>query len=244
MVFVKKSNYAFISKEIDSKFGLNIEEMFKYGLHFGHRVSRCNPKMKKNIFGVRNTVHIINLEKTAESFEKALSHIQDLISSDKSLMIVGTKIQMQDLVKDLADKFDLPYVVNRWLGGTFTNFEVIKKRVDYFKDLEKKKESKELEKYTKKERIKINKELEDLKAKFEGIRNLDKLPDAIFVLDVIKDKLAVKEAKDKGIEVIGIVDTNIDPDLVDFPIFANDDAITSVKYILGKVAEAIKKAKK
>jgi len=137
----------------------------------------------------------------------------------------------------------LPYVAERWLGGTFTNFEVIKKRIEYFKDLEKKKTEGELEKYPKTEKAKIDRQLRNLELKFGGIKNLEKLPDAIFVLDMKKDAAAVKEAKMKGIKVIGIADTNVDPTLADFPIPANDDAISSVKYILDKVKEVILKTK-
>ena len=137
----------------------------------------------------------------------------------------------------------MPYVVNRWLGGTFTNFATIKKRIEYFKDLEKKKIEGELEKYTKKEKAKFDQELENLRIKFEGIKNMEKLPDAIFILDMKKDALVVREAKRRGVKVIGVSDTNVDPTLADYPIPANDDAISSVKYILGKVKEVVVKAK-
>jgi len=225
-------------KEVDFK--LDTEEMAQAGVHFGHRTSRVHPKMKPYLYGVRNTVHIIDLEKTKEKFEEALKFIQELISENKILLLVGTKIQVKDLVKEIAKDCGLPYVNERWLGGTFTNFETLKKRIEYFKDLEKKKAEGELEKYTKKERAKIDQELRDLERKFGGIRDLEKLPDAIFVIDMKKDDLAVKEAKMKGVKVIGISDTNVDPTLADYPIPANDDAISSVKYILEKVKEVIK----
>lgn len=231
-----------MTKETDFK--LDIEEMAEAGLHFGHRVSRVHPKMEPYLYGVRNTVHIIDLEKTKEKFEEALKFIQELISEGKVLLIVGTKIQFKEMVKEIARDCNLPYVNERWLGGTFTNFATIKKRIEYFKDLEKKKEEGELEKYTKKERAKIDKELKDLEMKFGGIKNLETLPDAILVLDMKKDALAVKEAKRKGIKVIGIADSNVDPTLADYPIPANDDAISSVKYILEKIKEVILKSKK
>jgi len=228
-------------KEIDFK--LDLEEMAKAGLHFGHRTSKVHPKMEPYLYGVRNTVHIISLEKTKEKFEEASKFIKNLISENKILLIVGTKIQAKDLVKNVAIECNLPYVNERWLGGTFTNFEVIKKRIEHFKDLEKKKSEGELEKYTKKERMKIEKELKDFEIKFGGIKNLEKLPDALFVCDLKKDVLAVKEAKEKGVKVIGISDTNTDPTLADYPIPANDDAISSIQYILEKVKEVILKAK-
>lgn len=224
-------------------FKLDTEEMAQAGLHFGHRTSRVHPKMKPYLYGVRNTVHIIDLEKTKEKFKEALKFIQELISENKILLLVGTKIQVKDLVKEIAIECSLPYVNERWLGGTFTNFEVIKKRIEYFKDLERKKKEGELEKYTKKERAKIAQELRNLEIKFAGLKDLTQLPDAIFVLDMKKDDLAVKEARMKGIKVIGLSDTNCDPTLADYPIPANDDAISSVKYILEKVKEAIIKVK-
>lgn len=220
-------------------FDISPEAMAEAGVHFGHRTSRVHPKMKPYIFGVRNTVHIIDLEKTAEKLEEALKFIQKLISENKSLLLVGTKVQMKNMAKDFAKECKLPYIVERWLGGTFTNFKTIKKRMDYFKDLEEQKKKGELAKYTKKERAKIDKELRDLEIKFGGIKNIEGLPDAIFVLDMKKDALAIKEAREKGVVVIAIADTNVNPTLADYPIPANDDAISSVKYILEKVKKVI-----
>jgi len=223
---------------------LDTEEMARAGLHFGHKTSRVHPKMMPYLAGVRNTIHIIDLEKTKEKLAEALRFIQQLISENKILLIVGTKVQVKDLVKSMAQELALPCVTERWLGGTFTNFETIKKRIEYFKDLEIKKKEGELEKYTKKERAKIDQELRDLEIKFGGIKDLERLPDAILVLDMKKDDLAVKEARMKGIKVIAISHSNTDPTLADYPIPANDDAISSVKYILEKVAEVMKKTKK
>ena len=223
---------------------LDTEEMARAGLHFGHRTSRVHPKMMPYLAGVKNTIHIIDLEKTKEKLAEALKFIQQLISENKILLIVGTKVQVKDLVKSMAQELALPCVTERWLGGTFTNFETIKKRIEYFKDLEIKKKEGELEKYTKKERAKIDQELRDLEIKFGGIKDLERLPDAILVLDMKKDDLAVKEARMKGIKVIAISHSNTDPTLADYPIPANDDAISSVKYILEKVAEVMKKTKK
>ena len=224
----------------ENNFGLDLEEMTKAGLYFGHRTSKINPKMNPYLQGVRNTVHIIDLEKTIEKLAQALEFIQELVSKNGVLLLVGTKIQHQELVESAAKECGLPYINRRWLGGTFTNFEVIKKRIDYFKDLEGKKERGELDKYTKKERIKIDEEIADLKVKFEGIKNLTRLPDAVFVCDMVKNNSAVKEARKKGVIIIGISDTNVDPTLADYPIPANDDAISSVKYILEKIKEVIK----
>lgn len=232
-----------VTQESSGDFNLNTEEMAQAGLHFGHKTSKIHPKMEPYLWGVKNSVHIIDLDKTKEKLEEALNFIQQLISENKVLLIVGTKIQHKELVKNLAEECNLPYVTERWLGGTFTNFEVIKKRIEYFKELERKKTGGELEKYTKKERSKIDEELKELDIKFRGIKNLEKIPDAIFVVDIKKDDLAVKEAKMKNIKIIGISDTNCDPTSVDYPIPANDDAVSSAKYILDKVKEVIIKTR-
>lgn len=218
---------------------LDVNEMAAAGVHLGHKTSKIHPKMVPFICGERNNVNLIDLEKTAEKLREALDFIKSLIAEGKILLLVGTKIQVKNLLKETALECGLPYVSERWLGGTFTNFEIIKKRIEYFKELEQKKSSGELEKYTKKERAQFDKELKDLEIKFGGIKNLEKLPDTIFVSDMIKDNLAVNEARMKGIKIIGISDTNADPTLADYPIPANDDAISSVKYILEKIKETI-----
>ena len=230
------------SKEADFK--ISVDEMLSAGLHFGHRTSRLYPKMEPYLAGVKNNVHIFNLEVTAEKLKEALKFIEELISQNKILLLVGTKIQVKNLVKELAEECDLPYVNERWLGGTITNFEVIFKRAAYFKELEQKKNSGDWAKYTKKERIKMERDLQNLKTKFEGIKNLQRIPDTVFILDIQKDDLALKEAKMKDIRVIAICDTNTDPSQVDYIIPANDDAIPAIKYILDKVKEVILKAKK
>jgi len=220
------------------------DEMIEAGLHFGHRTSKVHPKMKQYIFTVKNGVHIIDLEKTKEKLAEALEFIKKLISEEKTILLVGTKIQFKDLVKEIAQKAEIPYITKRWLGGTFTNFKTIRKRIDYFKELQERKKKGELEKYTKKERLNMDRELENLEDKFGGIKNMEKLPEAIFALDMKKDGLAVKEARAKGVKVIAIADTNMDPSLADFAIPANDDAISSVKYILEKVKDVIIKSRK
>lgn len=231
------------TKTKKNDFEINLEEMAKAGVHFGHRTSKCHPKMKPYLAGARNTIHIIDLEKTAEKLEEVLKFIQGLISENKILLLIGTKIQIKDLVKDIAADCGLPYVSERWLGGTFTNFKTISKRIEYFKDLERKKVEGGFEKYTKKERLRIDQELRDLEIKFGGIKNLQSLPNAIFVLGMKKDEIAIREAKRMGIKIIGIAHTNIDPTLADYPIPANDDSISSVKYILEKVKEIILKTR-
>jgi small subunit ribosomal protein S2 len=231
MIEIKKKN----------DFNLKVDEMSDAGLSFGHRTSKTHPKMKQYISGSKNSVHLIDLEKTSEKLAEALDFAKELITSGKVLLLVGTKIQVRNSVKEAGEAINMPYINNRWLGGTFTNFKTIQKRIDYYKDLKKKKELGELNKYTKKERAKIDKEMTDLEGKFGGIMAMTNLPDAVFVLDMKKDILAVKEARKKGIKIIGISDANIDPTLADYPIPANDDASTSIKYILNKLEEAVKK---
>ena len=228
------------TKSKKSSLNLKTEEMAQAGLHFGHKSSKIHPKMKPYLYGVRNGVHIIDLEKTAEKLKEALNFMKEAVADGKIILIVGTKIQAKALVKQTAEECGLPYITERWLGGTLTNFETIKKRIDYFKDLERKKKEGELENYTKKERIKFDEELKNLEIKFGGIKILDKVPDIVFVLDMQKDDLAIKEAKAKDVKVVALADTNVDPTLADYPIPANDDAMLSVKYILEKVKEVIK----
>lgn len=230
-------------KEKKEDFNIVPKDMLEAGLHFGHKSSRIHPKMKPYVSGTKNTVHIIDLEQSAEKFKQALEFIKKLISEKKTLVFIGTKIQVKNLAKETAQECNLPYVTERWLGGTFTNFKTIKKRIEYFKDLEEKRKSGEFTKYTKKERADIDKELSNLETKFGGIKEMTMLPDAVFVLDMRKDEIAVKEAIKKGIAVISVADTNVDPSLADYPIPANDDAISSVRYILEKVKEVILKSK-
>ena len=228
---------------VKKDFKLDIKEMAKAGLHFGHSSSRTHPKMKPFIHGARNTINLIDLDKTKESFEKVLEAVKKIVAENKNLLIIGTKIQARKLVEDFAKEHELPFVSERWLGGTISNFKVIKKRIDYFNDLEEQKKTGELAKYTKKERGQIDLELERLKKKFQGIRTLEKLPEAIFILDVTKDSLAVKEARENGIITIGVCDVNSDPSLIDWVIPANDDSVSAIKYVLSKLSIAVEKGK-
>lgn len=223
--------------------GFDTDEMMQTGMHMGHRTSKLHPRMKDFVVGVRNTVHVIDLDQTAQHLKVALEYIDTLMKSNSLLLICGTKIPLANLVKETADESKLPYVVNRWLGGTFTNFPIISKRVNTYKDMLRQKSEGQWEKYTKKEQVEKEKELSDLRNKFEGLVRMEKLPEAVFICDLIKDKLCLKEAKLKGIKTIAIVDTNADPLLVDYPIPANDDAINSVKFILDKVKEVVLKYK-
>ncbi|MDD5739039.1 MAG: 30S ribosomal protein S2 [Candidatus Pacebacteria bacterium] len=223
--------------------GFNTDEMMQAGMHLGHRTSKLHPRMKDFISGVKSTVHVVDLDQTAQHLRVALDYIETLMKNNDSLLICGTKVPLSNLVKETANESNLPYVVNRWLGGTFTNFSVISKRVSVYKEMLKGKNEGLWDKYTKKEQVEKQKELFDLQNKFEGLVRMEKLPEAVFICDLIKDKLCLKEAKAKGIKTIAIVDTNADPLLVDYPIPANDDAINSVKFILDKVKEVVLKYK-
>lgn len=227
------------TKDKNKDFNLSLEEMAQAGLHFGHKVSAINPKMKPYISSARNSVHIIDLEKTLEKLKEALGFIQKIASENKILLLVGTNVQIKDMIKKVALACNLPYVNERWLGGTFTNFGTFKKRMEYFKSLQKRKEAGDLKKYTKKERAEIEKELQRLEIKFGGIKELEKLPDAVFVCNLKKDKTAIREARKRGVPIVAITNTNNDPTVIDYPIPANNEAMSSVKYILEKVKEAV-----
>lgn len=218
----------------------SLEEMLKAGVHFGHRTSRKNPKMDPYIFTSRNSVHIIDLEKSREKMKQALEFLAELKKNKGMLIFVGTKVSAKEIIEDSARQVKMFYINERWIGGTLTNFKVISNRLDYFRDLEKKRETGELKKYTKKEQHEFNIELQKLERQFGGIKSMEKLPDALVVVDTYKEKLAVKEAKMKNIPVVGLCDTNADPSLVDFPIPTNDDAISSLKLILETVVKALK----
>lgn len=228
-----------IEIEKSSKLSPEVEEMMKAGLHFGHKTSKTHPRMKQYISGVRNTIHMIDLEKSKEKLNEALEILKEWRAEGKVILFVGTRIQMRSMISDLATELDSPYVINRWIGGTLTNFDGISKRLEHFLSLEKQKKEGELEKYTKKERLEIDKQLETLEMKFGGIKDLKKLPDAMFIIDVDENDIAIREAKMVGMPIVAIADTNIDPQLVNYAIPANDDAVSSVHYILEKIKSAL-----
>lgn len=227
----------------EPQINIDPKEMLETGMHFGHRTSVSHPKMKPFLFGTRNGIQIIDLEKTAEKLKEAISFIQGVVKENGKVIFIGTKIQMRKIVEATAKDCGFPYVTERWLGGTFTNFEVIKKRVTYLKSLQKQKQEGSLEKYTKKEKAKIEKEIASLEERLGGIVDMEKIPEVIFICDMKKDLLAIKEAKIKNVKIVGIADVNIDPGLADYAIPANDDAVKSVKYILDKIKEGILQVK-
>jgi len=218
----------------------SLEEMLKAGVHFGHRMSRRNPKMDPYIFTSRSNVHILDLEKSREKLKEALEFLLELKEKKGMMIFVGTKISAKDIVKDSAKESKMFYVSERWIGGTLTNFKVISNRLEYYRDLEKKKETGELKRYTKKEQHDFGVELQKLERQFGGIKTMTKMPDALFIIDTHKEDLAVKEARMKNIPIVGLCDTNADPTLIDYPIPVNDDAISSLKLILGTIVKVLK----
>lgn len=220
------------------------EEMMSHYLHFGHRKSRMHPKMQSFIYTVRNNVSIINIEKTKEYFERALAFVGKVVSSGGKILFIATRVPGKNLIEEYAKDLEMFYVHDRWLGGTLTNFKTISSRLAYLKELEAKKKSGELAKYTKKEQHDFEQELFRLNKKFDGIKKMEKLPDAVFILNLCKDSLAAREARSRRISVVAITDTDADPQLADYPIPANDDAVQSVTYILDKVREVVRKATK
>jgi small subunit ribosomal protein S2 len=228
----------------ENKYDLSLEAMLKAGMHFGHKKSRWNPRMNSYIFGIRNGVHIIDLEKSLKLFQKALGEIEKTIEKGQSIMLVGTKRQVKDLVRAIAEKAEIAYVNERWVGGTLTNFPVIKKRIKYYLDSQETLKKGRLSGLTKLERTKLAKELERIEEKMGGLIDLKELPGLIIVLDINKDELAVKEAQKMGIPVVGLVDSNSDPKAVEFPIPANDDALSSLRYICGVFLKKILEAKR
>ena len=222
----------------------DIKELLAAGAHFGHKTSRWHPKMAPYIHSKRQGAHIINLEKTVEALDEALPELTKLASKGEKVLFVGTKKQMKDMVKEIAESVDMPYVTVRWVGGMLTNVETVTKQIRKLKDLERRMASGELEKrYSKLEVQRYQEEIDMLNERYGGIKDMTEQPIAVIVTDMIQDKNAVKEAKTLNIPVFAICDTNTNPEEVDYPIPANDDAIKSVKLILDYFATAIKDGK-
>lgn len=222
----------------------DIKELLAAGAHFGHKTSRWHPKMAPYIHSKRQGAHIINLEKTVDALDEALPELTKLASKGEKVLFVGTKKQMKDMVKEIAESVDMPYVTVRWVGGMLTNVETVSKQIRKLKDLERRMASGELEKrYSKLEVQRFQEEIDVLNERYGGIKDMNKQPVAVIVADTIQDKNAIKEAKTLKIPVFAICDTNSDPTEVDYPIPANDDAIKSVKTILEYFAAAVKEGK-
>lgn len=217
-----------------------LEELLEAGCHFGHQSRRWHPKMSRYVWGERGGVHIFDLEKTQKALATACEFVKKLSAEGKNITFVGTKRQASEVLKEEAERIKISFVVRRWLGGTITNWEQIKKSITELKDLRQKKETGELDRYTKKERVLFDKEISRLERMVGGIETLDKIPDALFVVDIKREVSAIREAKNAGIPIIAIVDSNCDPEGIDIVIPANDDAVRSIKLITAKIADAIR----
>src|ERR1041384_1678130 len=218
-----------------------MKELLEAGVHFGHQVRRWNPKMKEYIFGERNGIYIIDLQKTQRMFREAIAFVTNLIAEDKgkTVLFVGTKRQAQDAIREEAEKCGQYYVNQRWLGGLLTNFQTVQKSIKRLKDLESMQTDGRYEKMTKKERIKLDRERESLNKNLSGIKAMNRLPDAVFIIDVKKEEIAVAEANRLGIPIVAVVDTNCSPEGIDYVIPGNDDALRAVRLFASRIADAI-----
>ncbi len=218
-----------------------MKELLEAGVHFGHQVRRWNPKMKEYIFGERNGIYIIDLQKTQRMFREAIGFVTNLIAEDKgkTVLFVGTKRQAQDAIREESEKCGQYYVNQRWLGGLLTNFQTVQKSIKRLKDLESMQTDGRYEKLTKKERIKLDRERESLNKNLSGIKGMSRLPDAIFIIDVKKEEIAVAEANRLGIPIVAVVDTNCSPEGIDYVIPGNDDALRAVRLFASRIADAI-----
>ena len=220
---------------------VTMKELLEAGVHFGHQVRRWNPKMKEYIFGERNGIYIIDLQKTQRMFREAIGFVTNLIAEDKgkTVLFVGTKRQAQDAIREESEKCSQYYVNQRWLGGLLTNFQTVQKSIKRLKDLEAMQTDGRYEKLTKKERIKLDRERESLNKNLSGIKSMTRLPDAIFIIDVKKEEIAVAEANRLGIPIVAVVDTNCSPEGIDYVIPGNDDALRAVRLFASRISDAI-----
>ncbi|MCX8045079.1 MAG: 30S ribosomal protein S2 [Desulfobacterota bacterium] len=215
-----------------------MKQLLEAGVHFGHQTSKWNPKMKPYIYGARNGIHIIDLQKTVVLFKEAYDFIVETVAHGSTVLFVGTKRQAQEVIREEAQRATMFYVTNRWLGGQLTNFQTIKKSIERLKMLETMRDDGSFASFKKKEALGFEREIERLNFVFAGIRDMEDLPGALFVVDPKKERIAVSEARKLGIPTVALLDTNADPEEVDFPIPANDDAIRAIKLFASKIADA------
>ena len=218
---------------------ITMKELLEAGVHFGHQTKRWNPKMKPYIFGARNGIYIIDLQKTVRLFKNAYNFVKESAQAGESILFVGTKKQAQDAIAEEAQRCGMYFVNHRWLGGMLTNFSTVKQSIDRVKRLDAMFNDDATEGYTKKEILKLSKDREKLEKTLGGIKGLTKVPGMIFVVDPKNEEIAVTEARKLGIPVVGIVDTNCDPDFIDYVIPGNDDAIRAIRLLTGKIADAV-----
>jgi len=222
---------------------VTLEDLLKAGVHFGHLTRRWNPKFKPYIFMERNGIHIIDLQKTLKNLEKAYNIVKEIAATGEPVLFVGTKNQAKEIIMQEATRCEQPYIVERWLGGTLTNFATIKKSIRHLENLEKMTLDGTVEKLTKKERLHIEREIEKMKKVFSGIREMKRIPGVLYIIDIKKEEIAVREARKLGIPIVAIVDTNCDPTMVDYPIPGNDDSTKSITLITRVIADAVLEGK-
>lgn len=222
---------------------VSMKELLEAGVHFGHHTRRWNPKMRSYIFTERNGIHIIDLRQTLEAIEEAYEAVRDLASQGGAILFVGTKKQAADIIKQAATECGMPYVTHRWLGGTLTNWQTIRQRIDYLLDLERRQERGEFSLLPKKEVLQLEREMEKLNTRLGGIKDMRELPDMLFIVDTRREEIAVKEANILEIPIVAMVDTNSDPDPIDYVVPSNDDAIRTIKLITGLMAQAAKEGR-
>jgi small subunit ribosomal protein S2 len=220
-----------------------MKQLLEVGVHFGHQSRRWNPKMKKYIYTEKNGIYIIDLQQTLQLLIEAYGHVRHVVSNDGIVLFVGTKKQIQDIIESNAKECNMPYVRNRWLGGTLTNFRTVSSRTKRISEIEEMEKSGVFEKLPKTEVLQIKKEYEKLLYNIGGIRNMTRLPDLLYIIDPHKEEIAIEEARKLGIPIVAITDTNCDPDKIDFIIPGNDDAIRSCSLITSIICEAVKKGK-
>jgi small subunit ribosomal protein S2 len=218
---------------------VKLEDLLKAGVHFGHLTRRWDPKMKPYIFMERNGIHIIDLQKSLKNLEQAYDAVKQVAAANEPIMFVGTKNQAKEIIKAEAMRCEMPYIVERWLGGTLTNFSTIKKSIRHLENLEKMTLDGTIDKLTKKERLQIEREIEKMKKVFAGIQDMKKIPGAVFIVDIKKEEIAVKEAAKLNIPIVAVVDTNCDPTIIDYPIPGNDDSTKSITIISRIMADAV-----
>lgn len=224
---------------MDSTIGVNLRELLEAGAHFGHQRSRWNPRMRPYIFGLRGGVYVIDLQKTVALFQEAAAFVRDLAAQGKIVLFVGTKRQAQDIVAREAQRCEMFFVQERWLGGLLTNWATVKRSIDKLKELENLETDARFSHLTKKERLSLTKTRARLDKVLSGIKDMGRRPDILFVVDTGREAIAVAEANKLGIPVIGMVDTNSDPSMIDYPLPANDDAIRSIELFASRVADAV-----
>jgi len=220
-----------------------MRDLLEAGVHFGHQVKRWNPKMASYIFTAKDGIHVLDLAITVAELEKACEFLKNVSADGGKVVFLGTKRQAQPIIREEAERCEAMYVVSRWIGGLLTNFECVSKRIERLLDLEKKREAGEFKTLTKKEQLLIDREIDKLNRLYGGVRGLDKLPDALFVVDVRREINAVREAQKREVPVVAVCDTNADPDFVDWVIPGNDDAIKSIKILVGAAADAVLEGK-